>query len=66
MSPQEDYERTGDAPNVIFACGGVVRGDELWLYYGAADNSICLAKAPLDDIITVVKEERIGRTASDR
>jgi predicted GH43/DUF377 family glycosyl hydrolase len=61
MSPQEDYERHGDASNVIFTCGGIIRGKELWMYYGAADSSICLAKANIDDILTVVKEESIGR-----
>jgi predicted GH43/DUF377 family glycosyl hydrolase len=61
MSPQEPYERNGDAANVIFTCGGIVRGKELWIYYGAADSSICLAKASLEDILTVVKEEAISR-----
>ena len=60
MSPQEDYERTGDAPNVIFTCGGIVRDGELWLYYGAADSSICLAKAYLEDVLAVVKEEPVA------
>jgi len=53
LGPKEDYERTGDAPNVVFACGGFVRDDELWVYYGAADSSICLATAKLSDVVAM-------------
>jgi len=59
LSPQEGYERTGDAPNVVFSCGGIVREGKLWMYYGAADSCICLATAKLSDILAVVKNEAI-------
>ena len=32
------YERTGDVPNVVFPCGALLRGEEVWMYYGAADS----------------------------
>ena len=60
MSPEEQYERTGDAPNIIFACGGFVREGVLWMYYGAADSSICLAKARLSDVLALVKDEPVA------
>lgn len=59
LSPQEPYERTGDAGNVVFACGGVVRDGELWMYYGAADSCICLARAPIEDILELVRAEPV-------
>ncbi len=59
MDPQMPYEQAGDAPNVIFSCGALVRGDELWLYYGAADCSICLAKAKVSKLLSVVAEEPV-------
>ena len=59
LSPQEQYERTGDAPNVVFACGGLIRGDELWVYYGAADSSICVARARLSDVLALTVEESV-------
>ena len=59
LSPQETYERTGDAPNVVFTCGGFIRGEDLWVYYGAADSSICLATAKLSDILSVVQAEPV-------
>jgi predicted GH43/DUF377 family glycosyl hydrolase len=57
LGPEKPYERSGDAPNVVFACGAVVRGEELWLYYGAADCSLCLATAKIDDILSSVIAE---------
>ena len=45
LAPLAPYEREGDVPNVVFPCGLVhdVETDEIRLYYGAADTSICLA-----------------------
>jgi predicted GH43/DUF377 family glycosyl hydrolase len=53
LSPDEPYERVGDVPNTIFPCGLVhdETTDQLRLYYGAADTSICLATARLDDLL---------------
>jgi len=59
LSPRTQYERTGDAPNVIFSCGGFVREGVLWIYYGAADDSICLARVRLADVLEVVREEPV-------
>ena len=51
LAPRESYERTGDAANVVFACGGLIRDDCLHVYYGAADSCICLATAKLSDVL---------------
>jgi beta-1,4-mannooligosaccharide/beta-1,4-mannosyl-N-acetylglucosamine phosphorylase len=56
MTPSEPYERMGDVPNVIFPTGGFIRGKDLWIYYGAADSSVCLATAPISDIIESVSK----------
>jgi beta-1,2-mannobiose phosphorylase / 1,2-beta-oligomannan phosphorylase len=57
LSPREEYERNGDVPNVVFPTGlvhdsatGIVR-----VYYGAADTSICLATAQLDELLAAVR-----------
>lgn len=60
LGPQMPYERSGDIPNVVFSCGGFVRSGELWLYYGAADSSICLARADLAEVIALVNAESTG------
>lgn len=56
LAPLADYERTGDVPNVVFPCGLLhdEASDEIRLYYGAADSSICLATARLRDLIDAV------------
>ncbi|MCP4640665.1 MAG: glycosidase [bacterium] len=52
LSPREDYERIGDINNVVFACGAIVEPDnEVKMYYGAADTSMCVATAQLEDIL---------------
>lgn len=40
LEPKMSYERTGFVPNVVYCCGALLRGDELWLYYGAGDRVI--------------------------
>jgi predicted GH43/DUF377 family glycosyl hydrolase len=56
FAPLAPYERTGDVPNVVFPCGLVHNSDsdEVRLYYGAADSSICLATAPLHDLLDAI------------
>ncbi|MCH7525982.1 MAG: glycosidase [Planctomycetes bacterium] len=53
FGPQEEYERVGDVGDVVFPCGVTVNADtkELRLYYGAADTTIALAIANLDEIV---------------
>ena len=51
LEPEEDYEIFGDVPNVVFPEGAVVKGDELFVYYGAADKTCCLATCKLDELV---------------
>ncbi len=59
LAPHEWYEVTGDVPNVVFACGAVVRGDDIDLYYGGADTNICLATANIPNLLRALLEFRI-------
>ena len=56
FGPLTEYEREGDVPNVVFPCGFVhdEASDEIRLYYGAADTSICVATARLSDLLEAV------------
>jgi predicted GH43/DUF377 family glycosyl hydrolase len=56
MGPREEYEVVGDVSKVVFPCGWVVdpATDELRVYYGAADTSVCLATARLADVMDYV------------
>lgn len=52
MYPQMDYELTGFFGHVIFTNGHIVRGDEITLYYGAADEVVCAAKLSVSEILS--------------
>lgn len=51
FEPLETYEQQGEISNVVFSCGTVVRGDTIFLYYGAADKVIGVATGSLSHIV---------------
>jgi len=51
---EADYELSGMVANVVFPTGALIRGDELWMYYGAADTYVCLAVAKLSDLVATL------------
>ncbi len=51
LEPNEDYERIGNVPNVVFSCGSVLIGDELLVSYGGADTVIGVATFDLNEIL---------------
>lgn len=51
MVPQEVYEKYGRVPNVIFPSGAFVKGEQLYLYYGATDTTCAVAAAKLGAVI---------------
>ena len=51
LEPEEEYEQEGDVPNVVFPEGAVVIGEQLLVFYGAADKVICAASVGLDELI---------------
>lgn len=48
------YELNGLVGNVVFPAGAIVRGEELWMYYGAADMYVCLATAKVSDLLNLL------------
>jgi len=64
MVPEEIYERYGIIPNIIFPSGALALGNELRIYYGAADTVIACASTKfghlLQHILTDVKEEKLS------
>ena len=51
MAPTTPYERSGDVPTSSFRAGGRSSGDELRVYYGAADTTMCLATGRLSEVL---------------
>ncbi len=55
LRPTAYYERVGLViPNVIFPCANVIRGNELFLYYGCCDTAIALATCRVDDLLDIL------------
>ena len=55
FGPSEIYETVGDVPDVTFPCGIITQGDELIMYYGAADTSVAVATASIKEILNFLK-----------
>ncbi len=55
LDPEAEYELHGDVPNIVFPSGALVKDDELFVYYGAADTRVGLASAKIADIIAEMK-----------
>src|SRR5512133_2967309 len=54
FAPETDYEHRGLVANIVYTCGALIRGDEVWMYYGAADTVIGLATAKVADLLDFV------------
>jgi predicted GH43/DUF377 family glycosyl hydrolase len=46
-----DEDREGYVPNVVYTCGAIRVGDDLFLPYGVADSSVCFAFVAIRDIV---------------
>jgi len=49
FGPKEDYE--GGQEGIVFPCGAILKGDDLRMYYGAADSTVCVATASLKEVL---------------
>ena len=51
FEPETDYEKIGQISNVVFPCGAVLLKNEIFLYYGGADEVVGVAKMRLKDVL---------------
>ncbi|MFA6294992.1 MAG: hypothetical protein WC666_01025 [Candidatus Paceibacterota bacterium] len=51
FEPEEEYERKGIVPNVVFPCGLVVRGTTAYMYYGGGDSAIGVATVKMSALL---------------
>ncbi|HSA84522.1 MAG TPA: hypothetical protein VLF20_06595 [Patescibacteria group bacterium] len=54
LSPEMDYEKVGQVPNVVFPCGAVVIDGIIYMYYGGADSVTGVATMPLQNLVDVL------------
>jgi predicted GH43/DUF377 family glycosyl hydrolase len=50
VSPS-DEDREGYVPNVVYTCGALAHGRQLFMPYGVADSSVAFAFIELDDLL---------------
>jgi predicted GH43/DUF377 family glycosyl hydrolase len=56
ITPTEYYERHGYVNYVVFPTGTAIFDDQLYIYYGAADDKIAVASLNLNDLLTELKQ----------
>lgn len=52
FSPTEEWEKFGPVPNVVFPTATAIFGDDLYIYYGATDQYIAVARVSMSQLIT--------------
>lgn len=55
LEPEEEWERHGHMPNVVFSCGQVMADEALYVYYGGADTAIGVATCGQAEVLEFVK-----------
>jgi len=55
FSPEEKWEKEGFVNNVVFPTGTAVFGQDLYIYYGASDDKIAVAKVNLKELLNKLK-----------
>src|SRR3989339_651267 len=69
FAPRESYELLGHVPDVVFPTGAILKkparqlagGDTLFIYYGAADMTTCVAHVNLNDLLGTIRPETSSR-----
>lgn len=51
LEPEEHYETSGFFGNVVFTNGSFIKDGVLFLYYGASDETCCLAQGDINEIL---------------
>jgi len=66
LVPQEEYEKYGKVPNIVFPTGAMVKDEMLYIYYGAADTTCAVASCKLETLIEDMLETRIKQIRLNR
>ena len=61
LVPRESYELLGHVPNIVFPSGAILKKDTLFIYYGAADMTVCVAHVNLEDLMGTMLPETSSR-----
>lgn len=57
LSPSEEYENNGFKPGIAYPCGAIIIKNNLYVYYGAADSTVCVATTELNNFLSLLKKD---------
>lgn len=57
FSPTEDWEMRGVVNDIVFPTGHALFGNDLYIYYGAADKHIAVAKLDINELLLELKKQ---------
>ena len=66
LVPQEEYEKYGKVPNIVFPTGALVKDGILYIYYGAADTTCAVATCKLETLLEDMLETKIKQIRLNR
>ena len=52
-----DQEREGYVPNVVYSCGAMRIGEDIFIPYGVADSSVAFAFLPINELLAGMRPE---------
>ncbi|MFH0819923.1 MAG: pesticidal protein Cry7Aa [bacterium] len=58
FSPERSWEKQGEVSNVVFPTGTAIFGGNLYIYYGAADKRIAVARVNLNELLRELTKKR--------
>ena len=57
FSPTKSWEKKDKADDIVFPTGHAVFGNDLYIYYGAADQSIAVAKLDINELLLELRKQ---------
>lgn len=58
LEPETAYEKNGLTPNVVFPCGAIKIGEEIFIYYGGGDKVVGLATINTEKLLCHLKAHK--------
>ena len=59
IEPETYHERVGQVPNVVFPCGAVVIKDDIYIYYGEADQTVGVATINMKKLLKLLNKNKL-------
>ncbi len=60
FSPTKQWEIKGEVDNVVFPTGHALFGNDLYIYYGAANKQIAVAKMDINELLLELKKAKVS------